>query len=134
MARTKGAKDKAPRKHRDGTVPGVSVVTTEAKKKGCPLTVMVEIEPSDELLFRDGVHPRAAYISADSPGLYTVHMEVYVKGEWIKVKQKFAVVEQTHDVLGEPFEEPFLTSPVFPIHIRRVIKEGTNAPHVMVLY
>ena len=133
MARTSGAKDKTPRR-RKHPLPGGRPLVSSEKKYGQPLTKMVEIIPSNNELLLDGVNPRAVYASGDAPGIYYVDMEIYFRGSWMRRKQAFAIVEQSHDVLNEVFAEPFLTSPIFPLHVRRIYAEGTTATKVMVLY
>jgi len=137
MGRTPGAKDKAPRQRQyplPGDVVDGEVITKPAVKFGPRLSKMVDIVPSDNELLLDGANPRAVTVTADRPGIYSVDMEVNVHGDWVRVKQPFAVVLQTHDVLGTRFEEPFLTSPVFPLHVRRIYEKGTNAKTVSVFY
>jgi len=57
-----------------------------------------------------------------------------VHGEWVRVRQPFAVVEQTHDAFGQAVEEPYMTSPVFAVNVRRIFAEGTKAKRVFVMY
>ena len=129
MARTKGARDKAPRKRR-----GNGAGTGKPKKYAAPITKLLEITPLESGLLPGEIEARGVYVSADSPGTYDVDVDMWMKGEWVRRRQPICVVEQDSDVFGTYYEEPFLTSQMSPVRIRRVYAEGTTAPRVFLMY
>jgi len=136
VARTKGAKDKKPRKRKAGSVAPQPMAVGDVGEVvyDGPLTKMVEIQPNGEGLEIDDKLPKGVYMSADAPGVYQIDWEVQIDGEWTRTQHPVQIVAQTHDILGQQFGTPFLTSALFPINVRKIFKEGTTVTRVMVLY